>query len=91
MPLMLFRHPRAFTRVAYPVNQRLRMCALGQCVCREESGSPEAIWQSDSRLSSGQMVRISQQSVGLAQWIALFDRSTRTFIGTNVDTGRRCN
>ena len=34
------------------------MCAPGQCVCQEESGSLEAIWQSDSRLSSGKMVRI---------------------------------
>ena len=34
------------------------MCALGQCVYREKSGSSEAIWQSDSCLSSGQMVRI---------------------------------
>ena len=34
------------------------MCALSQCICREESGNPEAIWQSDSRLSSGQMVCI---------------------------------
>ena len=55
------RHARPFAQlISLSIKQRLRTCALDRYICREESGSSEAIRHARAMvcLLSGQMIRI---------------------------------